>query len=294
MQHPPPERFICEVAYGLALSENPELHSPSLWGRQLGIFRAIKRVKEFWEDFESLESVAEATLIKSFFWPTFVAACTATSGAVGHQPLMWILMASALVFMAITTAMLNFNILKERNTPANKIQYGVVYNMDLAPAPAPIAKGSSSRRLAVIDADARMLGPMEIVSDVKRTIQVSQLGIEVFNTATFPMSCILFYADTVIEGATPPRTTFPKPPYVVPAGGRFRLTDERIAMNNIPCGKLTGTINVILKYGRVGKEKFEVSVKGGVEIVIEDNGKVASLIFAPQEASQSSPSSHAT
>ena len=263
-------------------------------GRHLGIIRIFKQIKDFWEDIESLETIAETALVKSFLWPTVLAACTAASGEIGHQPLMWILMASALVFMAMTTATLNLNVIKQINTPLNKIQYWPIYNMDLASVPVPTARGISSRKLAITETNIRMLGPIEIVDNVKRTIKVSQLGIEILNTATFPISCILFYADTSVEGVTPPRTAFPKGPYMIPAGSKYKITDERIPMNDFPCGKLAGTVDITIKYGRPGKEKFEFSVKGNVEIMIEENGKFSGLSFAPQQSAQSPSVSNAT
>jgi len=104
-----------------------------------------------------------------------------------------------------------------------------------------------------------------------------QLGCEFINTATFPISIIVESVETEVELMTPPRTQYPKPATRVMPGVRIKIVDERIIMNNRTCSNLTGNIDMKLKYGLPVKERFDMELKGGVDINCNPNGVVTGI-----------------
>lgn len=48
--------------------------------------------------------------------------------------------------------------------------------------------------------------------------------------------------------------------------------DDAIPMDQWPCQHLSGNMDMLIKYGRKGNEKFEIPIKGAVTIVMESNG----------------------
>jgi hypothetical protein len=67
-----------------------------------------------------------------------------------------------------------------------------------------------------------------------------QISVEVKNTASFPISCILHNAMTEVAGLAPPSFCFPKPASTVQPGGTVRINDAQIDFNSLPCGNLVG------------------------------------------------------
>jgi hypothetical protein len=72
----------------------------------------------------------------------------------------------------------------------------------------------------------------------------------------------------------PPRSVFPKPPATVEPGASVRVLDDRIPMEEFPCQHLGGKMDLLIKYGRKGNEKFELRVNGPVKIQMENSGFV--------------------
>jgi hypothetical protein len=105
------------------------------------------------------------------------------------------------------------------------------------------------------------------------------LGIELFNTSPYPISFFLERASTEIEGFIPQRSIFPKWPYVISAGGRLRLCDDPINTEQRPCGVLSGTISMDVKYGRASKEKYNIHIEGRVTIQMEQSGLVTAVVL---------------
>ena len=122
-----------------------------------------------------------------------------------------------------------------------------------------------------------MISSSQIVQNVSRTLDKAQIGVELTNNSYFPISVILEKAETEIEGETPPRSAFPKPPGIIDPGASVRFMDDRIEMDQIPCQHLGGKIDMLIKYGRRGSEKYEMHVKGPVKIQIESNGFVGAI-----------------
>ena len=123
-----------------------------------------------------------------------------------------------------------------------------------------------------------MLSSTQIDPNVSRTIDKAQIGVEITNTAIFPISCFLENAETEIEGEKPPRSKFPKAAVMVPAGSSMRFMDDAIDMEEFPCQRLAGKMDLSLKYGRPGKEVFELRPKGDLIIVMENSGLVSQIL----------------
>jgi hypothetical protein len=193
---------------------------------------------------------------------------------------MWILMAAALTFMAVTQALLRADELKERKNPEHKLSYVVIFQMDLNEAPMPIAGNRQQRRGQIARREPRLiLSPIQLNPQVHRNIEKAQLGIEVTNNANFPMSILLYSADTEIGEFSPPRSDFPKKAAVIQAKDKIRLMDDAIEMDDFPCQKLSGEMDLIVRYGLLGKEHYELRVKGPVLINMEHYGFVSSIML---------------
>jgi hypothetical protein len=113
--------------------------------------------------------------------------------------------------------------------------------------------------------------------EVSRKIEKSQIGVEITNAAHFPISVLLTAASTSIGGVTPPRAVFPKGPGIVGPYNKIRVLDDAMEMDGVPCQRLSGQMDLTIKYGKPGKEKFELNPRGIVDIVMTDFGFVSSV-----------------
>jgi hypothetical protein len=104
-----------------------------------------------------------------------------------------------------------------------------------------------------------------------------QLGVEIRNDATFPISVILENAESEMEGLNPPRSKFPKQATIVVPGMVVRISDEAIEMENMPCQKLIGKLDFKIKYGLPGKERFELHLKATSEIHLQPFGIITAV-----------------
>lgn len=181
-------------------------------------------------------------------------------------------MAVVVSFAAASAGILSSSTYLERKNPAHKLQVlKTLFNFDLVPANSPNRK----QRLA-----AKSQGSLPAVP-AYRHLAKGQLGFEVWNRASFPISVIVIAADTEIEGFKPPRTNFPKEPFIVQPGTTFWIHDDAMEMDNIDCDNLDGNIDVTVKYGLPGDERFEIRHKGTVEIFMESYGFLKGLYFHP-------------
>jgi len=133
------------------------------------------------------------------------------------------------------------------------------------------------RRSSATQELVRDLSPRELDPHVNRTLEKGQLGLELFNTSTKPLSVFLHSATTTIEGNLPPRSQFPKGPFTVVPGQRLRLVDDAIEMDKHPCGSLLGEIDMVVKYGALGRERFELRMVAKIRIIMESYGFVSQL-----------------
>lgn len=193
--------------------------------------------------------------IKPFIWPWVLALLTGAAGYGGHQPAMWILMAAALVFMAVAVGIFFADTFRNRKSPMNKLLYaGTQVNYDLKPL------ARQGRRAAATGAIQA------------RTLDKTQIGVAMHNSAPFPISVILDHAETDMEGMKPPRSLFPRKPTVVVPGNTVWIMDDPISMDGHLCEKLEGHMDLVLRYGLPGKEKFWLRFRGRVEAMMRPEG----------------------
>ena len=245
--------------------------------------KIIKPVLEWIGHAETLHTIAQAEFFRTLFWPGVATVTTAITGVLGGIPVMWVIVGSAVAFMATSQGLLRASEYLERKNPLNKLSLrGAYFTCDLTPAPLPLPPPSGNRRQrrarrAQSQQPPSILTPSMINPGVPRNLDKGQLSVELKNNASFPISCILYNAATEVAGMTPPRTTFPKIASTVQPGNIFRITDDAINMNGLPCGRLAGKINMIIKYGLPGKERFELRLNGTVDIVMENFGIVTQV-----------------
>lgn len=182
---------------------------------------------------------------------------------------MWIIMAALVSFAATTHGMLRSSEYLERKNPLNKLGFnGAFFRCDLLP----VQSATPTMGGAPVTLSPHALNP-----GVPRQIDIGQVGIKLKNSASFPISCILFNADTEVAGIKPPRTVFPKNASTVQPGSSFNVPDERMNMNGLACGNLNGKIDMLIKYGLPGKEKFELHLVCDLAIKMENFGLVAGV-----------------
>jgi hypothetical protein len=66
----------------------------------------------------------------------------------------------------------------------------------------------------------------------------------------------------------------PKQPTVILPGSTVFVTDDAIDMDGHPCEKLEGHMDLTIKYGRPGKEKYTLHFAGRVEAMMAQEGFV--------------------
>lgn len=197
---------------------------------------------------------------KPFLWPALGAALTGSLGIVGHQPFMWVVMAVALTFMAVTVGVYFARSYRDQISPAHKIRYnGTIVNYDLT---------SLARRAR----RAQQTGAIPA-----RTIEKVQVGVSLHNSANYPITIFLENAETEMEGETPPRSMFPKQATTILPGNTVFVMDDPIDMNNHPCEKLEGHMNLRIKYGYKGREKFSLQFAGRVEVLMRPEGFIGGI-----------------
>ena len=195
----------------------------------------------------------------TFAAPTIPAILAATGGILGNAPWMWIIMSTALVFMGVTVSIYFIKVNIQSSTPEHKLRYsGTAINYDLLDNPA----NRQQRRAADTPKGTQI---------IPRHLSKIQIGIHLFNTASFPISAYLEKAETEIEGTTPPRSTYPKKPVTIMPGSNILLADEPINVN-IECGRIEGKMDISIKYGKPGNEKFLLHFKGKVEAFFVKEG----------------------
>lgn len=217
---------------------------------------------------ETIYTIFQIEFVRTLLLPVIVGFATVISGYIAGVPVMWILMATALAFAGTIHGLLRGSEYIERKNPRGKLRFiSSAVGLDLVP----LAEPSRAQRRA---------GGHQALP--QRYIDRIQVGVEVTNEATFPISVILEYAESEVEDITPPRTQYPKPAIAVPPRVTMRLMDERMSMNNMPCHNLVGRYEIRLKYGLPGKERFEFNQAASLEIHLHRFGIVTQIVSAPQ------------
>jgi hypothetical protein len=201
-------------------------------------------------------SVWTSAWFKAFVLPVLVTLATGASGILGGIPLMWVLMASALAFMAVTHTAVKVYEIRQHIDPTNKLIYvQTVLNLDLKGSKAlPVTPGGSTGK--------------------PRKLDKLQIGVELHNRSNYPMSVILLSGETSVERKSPPRSVYPKAASIIGPGAIFRVHDDPIFMDGLECGKrLVGTMRFKVKYGLQGDEDDELNLEATLDISISTSGQ---------------------
>jgi hypothetical protein len=236
--------------------------------------RAIKPVLEWIGHYESVQSVLHTEFYKHWVGPVISGATTAWFGVSEGVPLMWVAVGTSIVTMAVVQTRLRADEWRDRKNPLNKIVF-VEANVsrDLEPMQLPFSGTRQTRRAAKAQAvQATTLGHHQMAPGIKRSLARCQINVTVRNTASFPISVILARAETEIEGEKPGRTTFPKKPSTITPGGSVVIADDPIDLSGAPCGRLEGKLDMTIKYGYPGNEKYELHWVGDLDVRMEDWG----------------------
>jgi len=233
----------------------------------------VVRALEYVGHLETINTIAQAEFIRTLLVPTVTAIATGGAGFMGGFPLMWIFMATSVAGASAALGILSASTYLERKNPAYKLQIVKnLFNFDLVPITAPNRK---HRRAATAQGGAPAAVPAQ------RHFLKGQLGFEVWNRASFPISVIVVAAETEIEEKKPPRATFPKKPGIIQPGTSVWIHDDAIDLGNMVCDNIDGKMDITVKYGLPGKEHFEMRQTGTVEIFMEPYGFFKGLYFHP-------------
>ncbi len=210
----------------------------------------LKDILEWCGHAQTLQSIIGAAK-----WPAGAAMLTGLTGYLQEMPYMWIIMASALVFMGIAVGITYVDYYKNSKSPRNKIRYiGTMVNYDLIELN---RHGNKANK---------KLAKNNVI--LTRQIDKVQIGVQLRNDATFPISVILFSAKTEMEKIEPPRSDYPKKPIVLLSGNTLQMMDVPIPMGGIECKKLEGRMELVIKYGLKGKENEVLEFKGRIDAMM--------------------------
>jgi hypothetical protein len=198
-------------------------------------------------------SIVTGTFFKVYIWPVASSVLTAAAGYLGHVPVMWIMMAVAIVFACVTQSWLRISEIMERMNPRNKLAYvQTVVHFDLKGGPALANVGGSTGR--------------------PRKLEQMQIGVELQNRSSSPISLSIANAETEIEGLFPPRTNYPKAAITILPGGLVRCFDLPIPMKDKPCGRISAKMSIKVKYGMQGDEDEELNFDAVLDIALQPDG----------------------
>lgn len=215
---------------------------------------------------QTVQAIIQSEFIRTILWPVIYAILTAVAGYWGNFPLMWVLVAVAVVFASVAHGILRSSEYRERKNPLNKLRYiSTAVNYDLTQLPSPNRQQRRSGKIAQI---------------VPRTLDKIQIGVHLRNEATFPISLYLDKADTAIEtddgDLKPPRSQYPKAATTILPGSSVMLTDDAILVNNQPCGNFSGKMDLIIKYGLPKREVYTLEFKAKIDAAMENFGFLTS------------------
>jgi hypothetical protein len=203
-------------------------------------------------------AIFKSAFFQFYIWPTVSAMLTGATGYLGGIPLMWIIVAVAVVFMCVAQSFLRIHEIMERMNPRNKLAYvQTVAHVDF--------KGGN-----------QLVAPPQ--AGRPRKILRMQLGVELQNRCSFPISLIVANAESEIEGLFPPRTSYPKPAVTILPGGLVRCIDSPIEMKDKPCGRLTAKMAIKVKYGMQGDEVEELNFNAVLDIIFSPDGTLTQLM----------------
>jgi hypothetical protein len=220
---------------------------------------------------ETIHSIMQAEFFRTLLLPMVTTVATGAAGVLGHIPLMWVIMATSLAFAGTAVGLLSASTYLERRNPAHKLQVmRTLFNFELVPISGPNRK---QRRYASKEGGAPAVPAF-------RHFVKGQLGFEVWNRSSLPISLQVLAAETDLEGLKPPRGKFPKKAVIIQPGTTMWVHDDPIILD-MDCDDLDGMTDITVKYGLQGKERFEIHHKGTVEIFMEPYGLLKNVYFHP-------------
>ena len=193
-----------------------------------------------------------AKWLLTWSWPWVLAAMTAFSGYMEGIPWVYVIPLAAFAFAATITGILRFDEWRARRSPQNKIR--------------------QISHIVQVDVDH---------TKNPKLVQHIQLGVDLLNEATFPLSYIFESGDSMVMGEQSPKGKFPHGPITIRPGQIFRSTDERITMPEMQLGRFEGHVNFKMRYGHPGREKFEILINNPVIGAVEErNGQIIAFVQA--------------
>jgi len=238
----------------------------------------FKTFLEWVGHFEAIQFLIHTEFFRILLLPFIVTGATASFGWIEKMPLMWILMAGALAFMATMQGMLRSSEYRERKSPRNKLSYeGTFFSAELDEIDVPhhlIGNRRQRRNQRQQGQEIPRLSSNQVMAGVNRHVLKGQLSVAIKNNATFPISWYLESADTEINGIRADRKDYPTPPIILQPGNSVRALDAPVDLDDMECQHLTGKMNFKIRYGLPGKEHFELNFEANVLIPMERFGFV--------------------
>src|SRR5271170_1895107 len=146
------------------------------------MFKVFRAAFDWLGRLTTVQALIHTEFVRTLLLPTVWTVLVAAGGYVGNVPIMWIMIACALTFMATIQAILRVDELRERKSPENKLSYVPVFQMDLNEAQMPAQGNRQQRRGAEARRMPRELrSPTQFSPQVPRLLEKGQLGIEITN-----------------------------------------------------------------------------------------------------------------
>jgi hypothetical protein len=226
------------------------------------------RIVERLMQVHAVHTLLQLDFVRTTLTPLVLTVATGGLGILGGIPAMYIAVGCAVTFAAITQGMLRAREYRQSSTPEHKLRFnGTIFNFDLVHVP-----NSRLARRASESVSRRKIPPANS-QPLIRELENGQLGVELINYATFPISVFIESAESGIEGHAPPRSKYPKDKIIMFPGTPMRLTDERIPLDKLKCGRIEGNFDIKIKYGLPGKEVYELHFQAKrVDILMHENG----------------------
>src|SRR5258708_25505984 len=104
------------------------------------------RFLEWFGRAHAIHAILQTEFVRTWLLPLLSSVLTGTSGAIGGIPLMWVMMASAIVFAAVTLGSMGALGLRVQTSPQNKLAYKTVFHCDFTPREMPLIGNRHQRR----------------------------------------------------------------------------------------------------------------------------------------------------
>jgi hypothetical protein len=207
-----------------------------------------------------LDNVGRVQLVWSFIalaLPFVGATAAVVTGFLEREAVMWIITAAFLTAFAGIAGFNHLMAVRLLLTTMNKLRYANTFvGCDLVE----IRPGKTKAiNQAVVQ---------------HRHIDKMQVGVYIQNMAHFDISAYVESANTAVEGNTPPRGVHPKAPVLIGPGQTVFMADDPIDMKNYPCKNLAGQLEMTIKYGAPGREKYDLAFRGRLEVHMRQTGVV--------------------